>query len=111
MELSALHPVEDIEELAALNMRQTIIRSVVSLLMRFVVLCLLVLAGDLFAAGSPAEGIIKDANGRPISGADVRLEPKTGSNSHTLVKSDLPRRYVWDGLVPVLPYRLTLGIK
>jgi len=111
MELAAPHSVEDIEELAALNMRQTIIRSVVSLLMRFVVLCLLVLAGNLFAAGSAVEGIIKDANGRPISGADVRVEPKTGSNRQTLVKSDVRGRYVCDGLIPGVTYRVMLVIK
>ena len=80
-------------------------------LMRFLVLGLLIFAGSLrAAAGSAVEGIIKDANGRPIAGADVRVEARTGSTWHKFLKSDARGHYACDGLVPGATYRVTLLI-
>jgi hypothetical protein len=62
------------------------------------------------AAGSAIEGVIKDANGRPIAGADVRVEARTGSTWHKLVKSDARGRYICDGVFPGTTYRVTLLI-
>src|SRR5882762_3080517 len=83
----------------------------VALLRRVALLCLLIRAGTLFAAGSAVEGIIKDANGRPIGGAEVRVESRTGTPWRTLVRSDARGRYVYDGLTSGVTYRITLVIK
>src|SRR2546423_1702799 len=69
----------------------------------------LIVAGNLFAAPSAVEGFVKDANGRPIAGADVRVEAKN-SNSNRLVKSDAKGYYVFAGLSPGTTYRVTLLI-
>ena len=58
-----------------------------------------------WAAGASAlEGIVKDPTGRPIKGADVRIEAK---NSSKIVKTDANGHYVADGLV-VGAYKVTL---
>jgi Carboxypeptidase regulatory-like domain len=67
------------------------------------------LAGGLFAGPSAIEGVVKDPNGRPISGADVRLEAKS-SNWNRLVRSDANGRYSYDGLTPNVTYRVILLI-
>jgi len=58
-----------------------------------------------WAVGASAlEGIVKDPTGRPIKGADVRIEAK---NSSKIVKTDANGHYVADGLV-VGAYKVTL---
>jgi len=58
-------------------------------------------------AGTPAlEGIVKDPTGRPIKGADVRIEAK---NFSKIVKTDASGRYVSDGLA-VGTYKVTLVV-
>ena len=60
-----------------------------------------------WAAGASAlEGIVKDPTGRPIKGADVRIEAK---NSSKIVKTDANGHYVADGLV-VGTYKVTLVV-
>lgn len=76
---------------------------------RVLVLSAFVFAGSLFAGTSAVEGIVKDANERPISGADVRVEPRNGGRSR-LVKSDARGHYIYDGLSPGATYRVTLLI-
>ena len=77
--------------------------------MRVLVLVTLMFAGNSFAAGSAVEGVIRDANGRPIVGVDVRVEARTGS-WHKVVKSDARGHYACDGLTPGGTYRVTLII-
>jgi Carboxypeptidase regulatory-like domain len=72
---------------------------------------ILTLVGMLFvtfsaAAGTSLEGVVKDANGRPVKGADVRIE---GKNFSKLVKTDARGHYVCDGLA-VATYKATLVI-
>src|SRR5262249_43039408 len=76
---------------------------------RVLVLVTLMFAGNSFAAGSAVEGVIRDANGRPIVGVDVRVEARTGS-WHKVVKSDARGHYACDGLTPGGTYRVTLII-
>ena len=77
---------------------------------RLVLLGALIFAGNVFAGISAVEGIVRDAEGRPIGGADIRVEARSGSNSHGLVKSDARGHYIFDGLTPGTTYRVTLLI-
>jgi hypothetical protein len=68
---------------------------------------LLLVTFTVWAAGTSAlEGIVKDPAGRPIKGADVRIEAK---NSSKVVKTDANGHYVCDGL-GVATYKVTLVI-
>ena len=58
------------------------------------------------AGTSVLEGVVKDSNGRPVKGADVRIEAK---NFSKIVKTDANGRYVCDGL-GVATYKATLVI-
>ncbi len=59
------------------------------------------------SAGTPAlEGIVKDPAGRPIKGADVRIEAK---NFAKIVKTDASGHYISDGLL-VATYKVTLVV-
>ena len=53
------------------------------------------------------EGLVKDPSGRPIRGADVRIEAK---NFSKIVKTDASGHYVGDGLA-VGTHKVTLIIK
>ena len=60
-----------------------------------------------FAGGtSVLEGVVKDATGRPIKGADVRIEAK---NFSKILKTDASGHYVTHGL-PVGTYKVMLVI-
>ena len=61
------------------------------------------------AASSVLEGIVKDAKGHPIEGADIRIETKNGGRVLTTVKTDVNGRYILDGL-PAGNYRITLVV-
>ena len=60
------------------------------------------------SAGTSAvlEGVVKDVTGRPIKGADVRIEAK---NFSKILKTDASGHYVTDGLA-VRTYKVTLVI-
>ena len=60
----------------------------------------------VWAGTSVLEGVVKDPNGRPVKGADVRIEAK---NFSKIVKTDANGHYVADGLV-VATYKATLVI-
>ncbi len=61
------------------------------------------------AANSVLEGVVKDARGRPIKGADVRIDSKNGARVITTVKTDANGRYVLNGLAAGT-YRVTLVV-
>jgi hypothetical protein len=69
-------------------------------------------AGSLFvtltvcAGTSVLEGVVKDANGRPVKGADVRIESQ---NFSKIVKTNANGRYVCNGL-GVATYKATLMV-
>jgi len=73
---------------------------------------ILSLIGVLFVAFSVSagmsvlEGVVKDASGRPIKGADVRIETK---NFSKILKTDASGRYVTD-VLSVGTDQVTLGI-
>jgi hypothetical protein len=61
---------------------------------------------SVYAGLSILEGIVKDPTGRPIKGADVRIEAK---NFSKIVKTDANGHYVCDGL-GVATYKVTLVV-
>jgi hypothetical protein len=61
---------------------------------------------SVFAGTSVLEGVVKDATGRPIKGADVRIEAK---NFSKILKTDASGHYVTDVLA-VGTYKVTLVI-
>jgi uncharacterized surface anchored protein len=68
---------------------------------------LIVLAASAWAAPATLEGTIKDANGQPLKGADVRIEARQGSKLSKIVKTDAKGHYVSDPL-SAGDYRVTL---
>ena len=58
---------------------------------------LLLVAFSVFAGTSVLEGVVKDVTGRPIQGADVRIEAK---NFSKILKTDASGHYVTHGLAP-----------
>src|SRR6266540_4015483 len=62
-----------------------------------------------WAGPSAIQGIVKDAKGQAIKGADVRIESKDGSKLFKTVKTDQKGRYVSDGLAAGV-YRVTLVV-
>src|SRR5215471_21703302 len=75
-----------------------------SLILSFVGLFLV--AFSAWAGTSVLQGIVKDPTGRPIKGADVRIEAK---NFDKVVKTDGNGHYVSDGLA-VGAYKVTLVV-
>jgi hypothetical protein len=62
-----------------------------------------------WAAGSALEGVVKDAKGRPIQGADIRVETKNGGRLLATLKTDVNGRYVVNDLASGT-YRVTLVV-
>lgn len=58
------------------------------------------------SAGTSVEGVAKDPAGRPIQGADVRIEAK---NFSKITKTDARGHYIFDGL-EVGTYKVTLTV-
>src|SRR5437667_1650510 len=70
---------------------------------------LMLVVASAWAAGSVLQGIVKDAKGHPIEGADIRIETKNGGRLLTTVKTDANGRYSLEGL-PAGNYRVTLVV-
>jgi hypothetical protein len=70
---------------------------------------LILSVASAWAAGSALQGIVKDAKGHAIEGADVRIETKSGGKLITTLKTDANGRYILDGL-PAGNYRVTLVV-
>jgi hypothetical protein len=62
-----------------------------------------------WAASSELQGIVKDAKGHPIRGADIRIEVKNGGKLLKTVKTDANGRYA-SGSLPAGNYRITLVV-
>ena len=62
------------------------------------------------SAGSPVlQGIVKDANGHPIQGANIRIEATKTGKLLTMVKTNVNGRYTLEGLAAG-NYRVTLVV-
>ena len=62
-----------------------------------------------WAVSSVLHGTVKDANGRPIQGADIRVEATNTGRLLTTVKTNVNGRYNLEGLAPG-NYRVTLVV-
>src|SRR5206468_11212552 len=62
-----------------------------------------------WAGPSAIQGVVKDAKGQVIKGADVRIESRDGKKLFKTVKTDVNGRYVSDGLAAGV-YRVTLVV-
>jgi hypothetical protein len=76
-------------------------------LLRVVFVGLVLSVATAWAGPSAIQGVVKDAKGQAIKGADVRIESKDGKTLFKTVKTDGSGRYVSDGLAPGV-YRVTL---
>jgi Carboxypeptidase regulatory-like domain len=65
--------------------------------------------GSALADPSGILGVVKDAKGQPIRGADIRIEARNGERLIRTVKTDANGRYVSGGL-PASTYRITLVV-
>jgi len=70
----------------------------------------LVCAATAWAGPASIQGIVKDAQGKPIKGADVRVESRDGKQLLNTAKTDAQGRYISQGLQPGL-YRVSLVVK
>ncbi|SRR6266403_1795072 len=70
---------------------------------------LVLCVASAWAATSSIQGIVKDAKGQPIKGADVRIESKDGKQLFNTVKTDGKGRYISQGL-PTGVYKVTLVV-
>jgi len=78
-----------------------------SILIAFVGVTIFVASAS--AASSVLQGIVKDVNGRPIQGADIRIEEIKTGRLLTTVKTNGSGRYDLEGL-PAGRYRVTLVV-
>jgi hypothetical protein len=78
-----------------------------SLQLGFVALVLSV--ATAWAGPASIQGLVKDAKGQVIKGADVRIESKDGKQQFNTIKTDAKGRYISEGL-PVGTYRVTLVV-
>ena len=62
-----------------------------------------------WAGPSAIQGVVKDAKGKPIKGADVQIQSKDGKQMFSTVKTDAQGRYTSQGLAPNV-YRVTLVV-
>ena len=69
----------------------------------------LLCAATAWAGPASIQGIVKDAKGQPIKGADVRVESRDGKQLFNTVKTDAKGRYISQGLQPGV-YRVSLVV-
>ena len=62
-----------------------------------------------WAGPGSIQGIVKDAKGQPIKGADVRVESRDGKQLFNTVKTDAKGHYISQGLQPGV-YRVSLVV-
>src|SRR6266478_8487156 len=62
-----------------------------------------------WAGPASIHGVVKDAKGQPIKGADVRVESRDGKQLFNTVKTDAKGRYISQGLKPGI-YRISLVV-
>ena len=78
-------------------------------LLRMGIIGLMLCAANAWAGPASIQGVVKDAKGQPIKGADVRIESKDGKQLFNTVKTDVKGRYISQGLQPGV-YKVTLVV-
>ena len=66
-------------------------------------------AANAWAGPASIQGIVRDAQGKPIKNADVRIESRDGKQLFNTVKTDTQGRYISQGLQPGV-YRVSLVV-
>ena len=66
-------------------------------------------AASAWAGPASIQGIVKDAKGKPIKGADVRIESRDGKQLFNTAKTDTQGRYISQGLQPGV-YRVSFVV-
>jgi hypothetical protein len=69
----------------------------------------LLCAANAWAGPASIQGIVKDGQGKPIKGADVRIQSQNGKQLFNTVKTDTQGRYISQGLQPGV-YRVSLVV-
>ncbi|HMH45887.1 MAG TPA: carboxypeptidase-like regulatory domain-containing protein [Pyrinomonadaceae bacterium] len=69
----------------------------------------LLCGASAWAGPASIQGIVKDATGKPIKGANVRIESRDGKQLFNTVKTDTQGRYISEGLQPGV-YRVSLVV-
>ena len=69
----------------------------------------LLCAATAWAGPASIQGVVKDAKGQPIKGADVRIESRDGKQLLGTIKTDAKGRYISQGLQPGV-YRVSLVV-
>src|SRR5215208_63885 len=69
----------------------------------------LLCAANAWAGPASIQGVVKDAKGQPIRGADVRVESRDGKQLFNTVKTDAKGHYISQGLKPGV-YRVALVV-
>src|SRR5438034_4401940 len=64
---------------------------------------------NAWAGPASIQGIVEDAKGKPIKGADVRIESRDGKQLLGTVKTDAKGHYISQGLQPGI-YRVSLVV-
>jgi Carboxypeptidase regulatory-like domain len=64
---------------------------------------------SVWAGPASIQGIVKDAKGQPMKGADVRIESRDGKQLFNTVKTDGKGHYISQGLKPGV-YRVSLVV-
>jgi Carboxypeptidase regulatory-like domain len=78
-------------------------------LLRMGIIGLMICAANAWAGPASIQGIVKDAKGQPIKGADIRVESRDGKQLLNTVKTDAKGRYISQGLQPGV-YRVSLVV-
>jgi hypothetical protein len=73
------------------------------------VIGLMLCAATAWAGPASIQGIVKDAKGQPIKGANVQVASKDGKQLYNTVKTDAQGRYISQGLQPGV-YRVSLVV-
>jgi hypothetical protein len=78
-------------------------------LLRMGIIGLMLCAASAWAGPASIQGVVKDAKGQSIKGADVRVESRDGKQLFNTVKTDGKGRYISQGLKPGV-YRVSLVV-
>lgn len=82
--------------------------SLISRLFGSVFLSVALFAGTAMANPGTLQGIVKDANGKVVQNADVRVESKDGTGKAMVSKTDAKGHYVVNGVNTGRDYHVTL---